>query len=288
MLHERAALVTGGASGIGAATAVRFAAAGARVILADIDDAGGAAVVEEIRCTGGIAHYLHVDVTDRAAVREMVRRAEVLAGPLGVLFNNAMTSPSDSYTEDERWDLMIESGLSAYWAAAVTAGEAMAAAGSGGSIVNNASIAGARLGIDFASEGYSAAKAGVVGLTRKLAKRFGPAGVRVNCICPGIIETPRWRGPAMTEPEFARRYRLMAPLGRFGTADEVAALVTFLASDEAGFLTAQDIAIDGGFTLAPRFEAVDFALGDSMSDGATDGASDRSDGLPVGAGRPGP
>jgi 3-oxoacyl-[acyl-carrier protein] reductase len=199
-------------------------------------------------------------VTERAAVRAMIADAQDVAGPLQVLFNNAMTSPSSAYSDDERWDLMIESGLSAYWAASVAAGEAMASTGRGGAIVNNASIAGARMGLDFASEGYSAAKAGVVGLTRRLAKRFGPSGVRVNCICPGIIETPRWRGPAMEEPEFARRYRLMAPLGRFGRAEEVASLVRFLASEEAGFITGQDIAVDGGFAVAPRFENVDLAV----------------------------
>lgn len=215
-------------------------------------------MVEGIRHKGGVAHYLHVDVTDRAAVRRMVHDAAEAVGPLGVLFNNAMTSPSDRYGDDERWDLMMESGLAGYWAAAIEAGQLMGAGGAGGAIVNNASIAGARLGLDFASEAYSAAKAGVVGLTRKLAKRFGPDGVRVNCICPGIIETPRWRGPDMEEPQFARNYRLMAPLGRFGTADEVAALALFLASDESAFITGQDIAIDGGFTTAPRFEGVNF------------------------------
>ncbi len=258
-LHGRGTLITGGASGIGAATAALFADEGAGVVIADIDDEAGEAVAEGIRHKGGVAHYLHVDVTDRAAVRRMVHEATEVAGPLGVLFNNAMTNPSDQYGEDERWDLMMESGLSSYWAAAVEAGQLMAAGGQGGAIVNNASIAGARLGIDFASEAYSGAKAGVVGLTRKLAKRFGPVGVRANCICPGIIETPRWRSPGMEEPQFARNYRIMAPLGRFGTADEVAALVLFFACDDSSFITGQDIAIDGGFTTAPRFEGLNLA-----------------------------
>jgi NAD(P)-dependent dehydrogenase (short-subunit alcohol dehydrogenase family) len=250
-LSGRGALVTGGASGIGAAAAARLAGEGARVVIADIDDEAGEAVAKGICHAGGVAEYFHVDVTDRAAVRRLVHDAASAVGPLGVLFNNAMCSPSDHYGDDERWDLMVESGLSAYWAAAV---EAAPLLGPGGAIVNNASIAGARLGLDFASEGYSAAKAGVVGLTRRLAKRFGPVGVRVNCICPGIIETPRWRGRDMEEPRFARNYRLLAPLGRFGTADEVAALVLFLACDDSSFITGQDIAIDGGFTTAPRFE----------------------------------
>jgi NAD(P)-dependent dehydrogenase (short-subunit alcohol dehydrogenase family) len=256
-LCGRGALITGGASGIGAAVAVRFAGEGARVAIADVDDAAGEAVAKQICHAGGDARYFHTDVTDRAAVRQLVHDAAATVAPLGVLVNNAMANPSDDYGNDERWDLMVESGLSAYWAAAVEAGQLMGAAGRGGAVVNNASIAGSRLGLDFASEGYSAAKAGVVGLTRRLAKRFGPVGVRVNCICPGIIETPRWRGPGLEEPRFARNYRLLTPLGRFGTPDEVAALVLFLGCDDSAFITGQDIAVDGGFTTAPGFERFD-------------------------------
>jgi NAD(P)-dependent dehydrogenase (short-subunit alcohol dehydrogenase family) len=256
-LEGRKALVTGGASGIGEATARLFAAEGAAVMIADIDDAAGERVAGEIRAAGGIAHYRHLDVTQRPAVRQLVHEAQAVLGGLGILFNNAMTNPSADYSEDQRWNLMLESGLSAYWAAATEAAPLLAQSGHG-AIVHNASIAGARLGLDFASEAYSAAKAGVLGLSRKLAKRFGPGGVRSNVICPGIIETPRWRSPGQAEPQFARRWRQMAPLGRFGRTDEVARLVLFLAGDEASFITGQDLAIDGGFTMALRFEAIDF------------------------------
>ncbi|MBL6751514.1 MAG: SDR family oxidoreductase [Nevskia sp.] len=254
-LAGRPALVTGGSSGIGAGVALRFAAEGAHVLIADIDDAGGEKLVAQIRAAGGTAHYRHLDVTDRAAVRRMVHEADRLLGGLSVLFNNAMTNPSHSYTEDERWNLMLESGLSAYWAASVEAAPLLARSGHG-AIVNNASIAGARLGLEFASEAYSAAKAGVVGLSRKLAKRLGPA-VRVNTICPGIIETPRWRTPGVSdEPKFAQRWRQMAPLKRYGRTEEVASLVLFLACDESSFITGQDIAVDGGFTTAFHFESL--------------------------------
>ena len=256
-LDGRKALVTGGASGIGEASARLLAAEGAAVMIADIEDAAGEKVVREIREAGGVAHYRHVDVTDRAAVRRMVHDAESTLGGLGMLLNNAMTNPSADYTEDERWDLMLESGLSAYWAAATEAAPILARSGHG-AILSNASIAGARLGLDFASEAYSAAKAGVIGLSRKLAKRFGPSGVRSNVFCPGIIETPRWRSPGMPEPQFAVRYRQMAPLQRFGRTEEVAKLVVFLLSDDSSFITGQDIAIDGGFTTAFRFESIDF------------------------------
>jgi NAD(P)-dependent dehydrogenase (short-subunit alcohol dehydrogenase family) len=256
-LAGRCALVTGGASGIGAASARRFAAEGASVMIADIDDVAGEAVVQDIRKAGGTAHYRHVDVTDRAAVRQIVHEAASVLGGLGILFNNAMTNPSSTFTDDERWNLMLESGLSAYWAAATEAAPLLAKSGHG-AIVNNASIAGARLGLEFASEAYSSAKAGVLGLTRKLAKRYGPLGVRANCICPGIIETPRWRGPNEPEPRFARRWRQMTPLRRYGRVDEVASLVFFFASDESSFISGQDIAIDGGFTTAFSFESLDY------------------------------
>ncbi|HKY89888.1 MAG TPA: SDR family NAD(P)-dependent oxidoreductase [Nevskiaceae bacterium] len=256
-LAGRGALVTGGSSGIGRAVALRFAAEGAHVVISDIDDAGGQAVIDQIRGAGGTAHYLHVDVTDRAAVRKMVHDAHAKLGGLAVLVNNAMTNPSSDYGEDQRWNLMLESGLSAYWAATSEAAPLLAASGKG-AIVNISSIAGARVGIEFSSDAYSSAKAGVLGLTRRMAKRHGPSGVRVNAICPGIIETPRWRSPGEAEPQFARRWRLMTPLRRYGLPDEVAALVLFFACDESAFITGQDIAIDGGFTTAAWFESIDF------------------------------
>ncbi|NQV22342.1 MAG: SDR family oxidoreductase [Rhodospirillales bacterium] len=255
-LEGRPALVTGGASGLGRATAERFAREGAKVMIADIDVDAGEQVVAGIRDAGGSAVFRRTDVTDRADVRQMVEDAASELGGLSVLFNNAMSNPSHDYTEDERWDLMLESGLAAYWAASVAAAPHLAKSGHG-SIVMNASIAGARMGISFASEAYSAAKAGSVGLTRKFAKRFGPDGIRVNCIAPGVIETPRWRDPGEPEPDFGIRWRKLAPLGRYGRPDEVASLVLFFACDESSFISGQDIAIDGGFTTAALFETVD-------------------------------
>jgi 3-oxoacyl-[acyl-carrier protein] reductase len=188
---------------------------------------------------------------------QMVRDAARILGGVTVLFNNAMADPRDDYTDDQRWNVMLESGLAAYWAASIEATPLLERSGAG-AIVSNASIAGAKIAIEFASEAYSAAKGGVVGLTRKLAQRLGPRGIRVNCVCPGIIETPRWRSAGEPEPRFARRWRKMAPLGRFGRAEEVASLVLFLASNEASFVSGQDVAVDGGFSAACRFVDVDF------------------------------
>jgi NAD(P)-dependent dehydrogenase (short-subunit alcohol dehydrogenase family) len=256
ILVGRAALITGGASGLGRAAALLLAAEGAQIMIGDIDDAGGQAVVAEIKAQGGRAHYRHCDVTDRADVRRMVAEAGEVMGGLSILMNNAMSNPSDSYGVDERWDTMLESGLSAYWAAA-TAAEPLLIASGHGSIVQIASIAGAKMGIEFASEAYCAAKAGIVGLTRKMAKRLGPQGVRVNCIAPGVIKTPRLRYSGSDEPEFARRSRKVTPLQRLGRAEEVAELVLFLASDRSSFITGQDIAIDGGLSIAAMFESVE-------------------------------
>jgi len=255
-LAGRPALISGAASGLGRATAERFAREGAKVIIADIDVEGGEAVAAGIRDGGGIAVFRRTDVTDRADVRQMVEDAASEWGGLSVLINNAMSNPSDSYTEDERWDTMLESGLAAYWAAGVAAAPHLAKSGHG-AIVQVASIAGARMGLSFASEAYSAAKAGTGGRTRKFCKRFGPDGIRVDCVAPGVIETPRWRSPGMPEPDFGIRWRKLNPLGRYGQPHEVAALMLFLASDEGSYVNGQDIAVDGGFTNAALYETVD-------------------------------
>ncbi len=165
ILHGRSALVTGGASGLGRASALLLAASGATVMIADIDDAGANTVVDEIESRGGRAYYRRTDVTDRAAVRTTVVSAAATMGGLAILVNNAMSNPSDEYGVDERWDTMIESGLSAYWAAAIAAEDQLISS-EHGAIVQIASIAGAKMGIAFASEAYCAAKAGIVGLTR--------------------------------------------------------------------------------------------------------------------------
>lgn len=255
-LAGRTAFVTGAASGLGRASALLLARAGAEVTVADIDDAGGNSAVKEIKAAGGKARFCHLDVTDRAAVRQAVTDAGAAMGGLSILVNNAMSNPSDDYSEDERWEKMLESGLTAYWAAARAAEPLLIASGHG-AIVQIASIAGARMGIAFASEAYCAAKAGIVGLTRKLAKRLGPQNVRANCIEPGVIKTPRLRYSGSDEPEFARRSRKVTPLQRLGRAEEVAELVLFLASDRASYITGQDIAIDGGLSVAAMFETVE-------------------------------
>lgn len=250
-LEGKRALITGAASGIGAASARCFAEEGAAVVVADINESLGAKLVGEIRAAGGAAHFLRVDVTAREACRRMVRDAAELLGGLDVLLNNAITyGPDDS--EDEGWNATLGSGLDAVWAASMAAAPLLCESGIG-AILTTGSVAGARFA--WSTPGYSAAKAGVVGLTRWLAREFGPKGIRVNCLCPGLIETPLWHRPGEPYAPTFRRWVEMTPLGRAGKPEEVAKLALFLVSDEASFVTGQDIAIDGGFCVGLRFEA---------------------------------
>jgi NAD(P)-dependent dehydrogenase (short-subunit alcohol dehydrogenase family) len=248
-LADKRALITGAASGIGAASARCFAAEGAAVVIADVQDEAGTAVAAEIEAAGGKAHFLRADVTDRQQCRRMVRDAAAWLGGLDILFNNAISYGGDS--EDEGWDATLRSGLEAVWAASMAAVPQLAQSGRG-AILTTASVAGTRFA--WSTPGYCAAKAGVVGLTRWLAKELGPQGIRVNGLCPGLIETPLWHTPGEPYHPTFQRWVAMTPLGRAGKAEEVARLALFLVSDEASFITGQDVAIDGGFCVGMRFE----------------------------------
>lgn len=253
-LDKKRALITGAANGIGAASARCFAAEGAAVVIADINEALGAEVVREIQADGGNACFLSVDVTSRADCRRMVKDAAARLGGLDILFNNAITYGRGGADQegDEGWNATISSGLDAVWAASMSATPYLAESGKG-AILTTGSVAGSRFA--WSSPGYSAAKAGVVGLTRWLAKDLGPKGIRVNCLCPGLIETSLWHKPGQPYNPTFQRWVEMTPLGRAGKPEEVAQFALFLVSDEASFITGQDLAIDGGFCVGMRFEA---------------------------------
>jgi NAD(P)-dependent dehydrogenase (short-subunit alcohol dehydrogenase family) len=252
-IDGKVALITGAASGIGEATAELFAREGARVVLADVQDDLGQQVLERIRRAGGTAEYVHCDVSVAEDVGGMVRTAVDTYGRLDILYNNAGLARGGTITEfsEDDWDLVIDVDLKSVYLGCKYAIPEMRKAG-GGSIISTASIAGLRGAPRLGA--YSAAKAGVVNLTRTLAAEVGGFGIRVNCICPGIIVTPIWRQVGvMMEDEQQARWQMMGQrvlLKRVGMPDDVAKGALFLASDDAAYVTGHALVIDGGLTAS--------------------------------------
>jgi 2-hydroxycyclohexanecarboxyl-CoA dehydrogenase len=247
-LEGRIALVTGGASGIGAATARRLAAEGARVAVADVDLDGARAVAGEV---DGAA--VPMDVADAASARDGVAEAERLLGPLDVLVNNAGTDRFAFFvnTDEALWDFVLGVNLRGTIAVTHAALDGMQRRG-GGAIVNVASEAG-RVGSQ-GSAVYSAAKGGVIAFTRAIARESARFGVRVNAVAPGPIETPLLNSAETELGEIGARLKQgmidATLLRRSGTPDEVAATIAFLASDDASYLTGQTLNVSGGLSMA--------------------------------------
>ena len=238
-LQNKAALITGAGSGIGRAIALEFAGEGAKVLVAELDEPAGRAVVDEIGAAGGEARFLRCDVAQEEEVRAAVQAAVDAFGRLDIMVNNAGVGRRD-------WDSTLAINLSGVYYGCKHAAEAMAAQG-GGVIINLASILGL-VGMGASEvDPYVAAKHGVVGLTRNFAITYGPRGVRVNCLNPGFIETPMTR--EITEnPAVRGQIERQTPMGRWGRPEEVAKAALFLASDEASFVTGAPLIVDGGWT----------------------------------------
>ena len=237
----KAAIVTGGASGIGRATARVLAREGAAVCIADVDEAGGRQVADEIAAKGGQAIFVRADVGVRADVIDMFERIEEAFGRVDIVHNNAIRVRDGAATElDERdWDATLNIGLKAIFLAAKYGIPIMRKTG-GGTIINTGSVH-SLVSLPTCTA-YDAAKAGVLGLTRTLAIDYGPE-IRVCAVLPGAILTPAWNG---TPEEKRRRYAQMVPAKRLGTGEDVANAVLFLASDEASFITGTALTVDGG------------------------------------------
>jgi len=240
-LDGRVAVVTGGASGIGAATARRFAAEGARVAVIDRDPEGAEAVADEV---AGQAHPL--DVRDGDAVEHAISRIISAVGRIDVLVNNAGTGDLRPLhtVDDKLWHRLIDVNLTGTFNATRSVVPHMLASG-GGAIVNNASLSGLFPTRNEAA--YSAAKAGVIALTKSAALEYGPT-IRVNCVAPGHVRTPLtivWE----QIPEAFEPIADAIPLGRIGEAEEIAEVILFLASDRASYVTGQTLVVDGGAML---------------------------------------
>jgi 3-oxoacyl-[acyl-carrier protein] reductase len=245
-LAERVAIVTGAASGIGRAMAERFAAEGAAVLVADVTVEAGAAVAAGIRSAGGRAEYRRTDVSREADVQAMVDGAVERFGRLDVLANNAGVGRFVPFEglEPAEWDRIFAVNLRAMYLACRAALPHLRTSGRA-AILNVASQSG--LQAQAMNEAYCASKAGVILLTRSLARELAPAGIRVNCICPGGTDTPLLRAFSRTITS-AESTPPRPPLGRFARPEEIAAAALFLVSDEASYVTGVALPVDGGAT----------------------------------------
>jgi NAD(P)-dependent dehydrogenase (short-subunit alcohol dehydrogenase family) len=252
LLKDKVAIVTGAASGIGKATAVTFAREGAKVMCADLNAEGAEAVARTIADTGGEAASFRVDVIEEDQVKEMISATVARWGRLDVLYNNAGIGVGNPVTQVpiEEWDRIIDINLRGVFLGTKYAIMEMLKTG-GGAIVNTASDAGL-LGTPMLSA-YCASKGGVVMFTKATAVEWARMGIRVNCVCPGVIRTPILdpmlelaKAAGASEDEVWARMGKAHPIGRVGKTEEVAEAVTWLASDRASFVTGVALPVDGG------------------------------------------
>jgi NAD(P)-dependent dehydrogenase (short-subunit alcohol dehydrogenase family) len=246
-LADRVAVITGAGSGIGLATAMRLAAEGVRIVAVDVDETAGKSAADE---AGGL--FVRADVSVEEDVRRMYATARDAYGSVDIAFNNAGISPPDDdtilTTGLDAWRRVQEVNLTSVYLCCKHALGYMQRQGRG-SIINTASFV-AVMGSATSQISYTASKGGVLALSRELGVQFAREGIRVNALCPGPVNTPLLRELFAKDPERAARRLVHVPMGRFAEAEEIAAAVTFLASDDSSFITASCFLVDGGISAA--------------------------------------
>jgi len=246
-LADRVAVITGAGSGIGLATAMRLASEGARIVAVDVDEAAGKSVAGE---TGGL--FVRADVSAEDDVRRIYATAHEAYGSVDIAFNNAGISPPDDdsilTTGLDAWDRVQQVNLTSVYLCCKHAIGYMRRQGRG-SVINTASFV-AVMGSATSQISYTASKGGVLALSRELGVQFAREGIRVNALCPGPVNTPLLRELFAKDPERAARRLVHVPAGRFAEAEEIAAAVAFLASDDASYITASCFMVDGGISAA--------------------------------------
>jgi NAD(P)-dependent dehydrogenase (short-subunit alcohol dehydrogenase family) len=245
--ENKVALITGGSSGIGKATALNFAGQGASIAVADLAEEAGHQVAEEINRLGGKAHFIRADISQAAQVHTMVQEVITKFGRLDYCVNSAgidgERSRTDQYAE-KMFDKVMDVNVKGVWLCMQA--QLPHLMKSSGCIVNIASVAGIK---GFAGHcAYSASKHAVIGLTRTAAIEFVRYGIRVNAVCPGFTQTPMVENILQKDAVYAEKVINSIPMRRLATAQEIAAMVVFLCSDQATFITGQAMAVDGGIT----------------------------------------
>jgi len=255
-LKGQVAIVTGGGRGIGRATALELARLGADIVIADLDQAGAKRTAEEVAALGRRSLATSTDVTSRADLRAMVDRTKAEFGRIDILVNNAgiYRAAATLDVTEEHWDAIMNINAKAVFFASQAVIPTMVAQ-KGGSIVSLASMAG-KIG-SKTNLPYNASKAAVVSMTKSLALAHAADGIRVNCVCPGFVETDMWTTVSqelgalsgVAPEEFTRRRLATVPLGRLERPEDVANVIGFLASAKAGYMTGQAISVDGGLVM---------------------------------------
>jgi len=250
-LEGKVALITGAGSGMGRAASEIFAREGARVVVVDYVEEGGAATVDAVRAGGGEASFVRADVSQADDCEAMVRHAVETYGGLNVLYNNAGVFPDDDGgvldTPEPTWERVMEINLKGVWLGCRAGIPAMVDSG-GGSIINVASFV-ALMGAATAQIAYTSSKGGVLAMTREIAVEWARRGIRANALCPGPVHTPLLE-ELLSDPARRARRLVHIPMGRLGMAEEVAKAALFLASDDSSYMTGASLVVDGGITAA--------------------------------------